>query len=140
MVTGAGLQIDRSWLSPRPHAELSAKWEPLAATDVYEVTKSRFDGIEAVQLAKTDCVGLTADLAKIFAGSGYTCPEGKHPFLIRASYGQAGTGHYDVSRHGNDLLISHISLGHRYACSRSALVVNLDFTPAKIYVEVSVDE
>jgi hypothetical protein len=70
----------------------------------------------------------------------YEPAAGKQPYLVRVMYGHAGTGSYGVLRRGNDIRVFHGSLGRTNACTKSALVVNLEFAPREVYVEISIAE
>ena len=83
-------------------------------------------------------VPLNASTAKYFTGHYYRCKSPKRAFLVRSVRGHGGTGSYMLSRRGNDLWVYHGSLGHQLAWHRSALVVNLDFTPREVYFDTSV--
>lgn len=132
-------QAGRAWLRPPP-GNAYAEWVPLPETDVYEVVASKEIVALIRDLPAKPFAALSEDTAKYFTGHYYRAGRGKKPFLLRAVYGQGGTGGYKVSRRGNDLLVSHRSLGHHTAYHKSALVVNLDFTPRRVYIEISMAE
>jgi hypothetical protein len=137
---GADLQTGEAWLNPAPDSIADSKWIAIDTTDIYEVVASKEIVAEIRDLEHKHFTLLTEDEAKYYTGHYYRCPKGKHPYLVRAVYGQGGTGSYKVSRLGNSLLVSHGSLGHSAACHTSALVVNLEFAPNEIYNKISIAE
>jgi hypothetical protein len=69
--------------------------------------------------------------------NGQIDPERKY-FLVRALHGSRGTGYYRVRRRGEDLAVSHSSLGSCVVMNKSALLLALDFTPRTVHVAMSV--
>lgn len=122
------------WPSPELLAE---EWVELSSDDIYEVLASR--ELEAVSgsLQSEPFVPLTADEAEHF-NDRYEAAAGKQPYLVRATYGHSGV--YSVLQRGRGIQVRHSSLGHTSLCHPSALVVNLDFVPEEIFVEVSIAE
>jgi hypothetical protein len=114
------------------------EWKELPKTDFYEVAVSRAGLAFSRELAEKPIMLIEPDTARDFTGPGYACPPGKKPWLVRAVFGHGGTGHYTISRRGNELLIHHTSLGRTSPTNKSAIIVNLDFTPTAVYVFRSV--
>ena len=133
-VIGRAEQGGSEWQA-RPPTENSEK-KALNDEDFYEVSASK-EAIAVFDLKTESILPLTEDTAKWYTGHYYKCAKGKKPYLIRAIYGQGGTGGYSLYRIGSALWISHGSLGSP-AMNRSALIVNLDFEPTNIYVTRSI--
>ena len=130
----------KAWLYPAPSTFSSASWKELPDSDIFEVVASKEYVAEVRDLVRSRFVPLTQEVARYFTGDYYRCPSGKRPFLVRAVFAHGGTGGYTLFRSGNTLLVSHASLGRTVVYNRSALVVNLAFTPTDVYTEVSVAE
>ena len=133
-------QPGREWLRPPPENKSAGDWIPLAATDVFEVVASKEIVAILRDLPDKPFAPLTDDQARYFTGTYYRKESGKKTFLIRAVYGQGGTGRYTVSHRGNDILVDHGSLGHQSAFHKSALIVNLDFEPHELYLVAEIAE
>jgi hypothetical protein len=133
-------QAGLAWLRRSPSAINDDEWTELPRSDIYEVAASKEDVVVLFDLAEQTIEPLTQDRASYLTGHYFQCPRSKKPFLVRAVYGQGGTGGYRIFKHGDDLLIAHGSLGHHSAYHKSALVLNLDFTPAQIYIEAAIAE
>jgi len=131
-------QLRCQWLRWPPAAEVTEAWLEVPRSDVYEVAAS-MQAFAANELASVVVIPLTIDRAKLF-NDRYEPVSGKEPYLVRAVYGHAGTGRYDLLRRGDDVRVVHGSLGHTSVCHESALVVNLDFEPREVYVEVHIAE
>lgn len=129
------------WLSSPPSGVFSPDQAlDIGEDDVYEVVASKKDVAILLDLRDRRCIAITLQRAKYFTGNYYKCPNGKTPYLVRAVYGQGGTGHYFVRRNGKQLLVEHGSLGQQKLANKSALIVNLEFEPTNIYTIVSMAE
>jgi hypothetical protein len=125
------------WTAEPPPAISFGKHDAIPADDIFEVVASmREDAV--TELQKIPLIPLSDAQARKFTGAYYLCPKGKRPFLVRALYGFAGTGKFWVYRIKREIWVLHESLGREFASQRTALVVNLDFDPAKAYVTVSI--
>jgi hypothetical protein len=133
-------QLGREWLRPPSGTKSADGWIPVPATDVYEVVASKEIVAVIHDLTDERCVPLSEEQARYFTGHYYRKEGGTRSFLVMAVYGQGGTGEYTVSRRGDDLLVSHGSLGRHSAFHRSALVVNLDLQPQEVFVTASIDQ
>ena len=127
------------WVRWVPEGVAAGEWQEIAQSDIFEVVASREYVAVNRDLAMTAVAPLTVEAAKYFNPRYETAP-GKQAYLVRAVYGHGGTGGYSVLRHESDLRIVHDSLGHSDACNASALIINLDFAPREVYLEVSIDE
>lgn len=136
----ADLNDGKAWLHPAPPTCRSSSLKELPASDFFEVAASKEYVAEVRDLERRRFVPLTQETAHYFTGDYYRCPSGKRPFLVRAVFAHGGTGNYTLHRCGNALLVSHASLGTTTIYRRSALVVNLSFTPTDVYTAVSVAE
>lgn len=126
-----------SWLAEPPPGISFRKQDAVPERDVYEVVASMRAHAEA-ELQKVPLLPLSEAQARKFTGEYYSCPKGKRPFLTRALYGFAGTGKFWVYQIKREIWVLHESLGSEFASSRTALILNLDFDPAKAYVTVSI--
>jgi len=74
------------------------------------------------------------------AYTGVKLPEPSHGkyYLVRAVHGYLGSGGYEVTYDGESLLINHSSLGSCMLYYQSALVLQLQKEPNKVFVEVNV--
>lgn len=136
----ANEQDGRAWIF-RPSGKFQwSDWKELPKKNIYEVVASKKIVAVIRDLLKKRFTLLSKDTATYFTGHYYHCPKGMKPYLVRAVYGQGGTGHFTISRHGDELLVYHVSLGYNSAAHKSALVINLDFTPTKVYTFFSVAE
>ena len=126
-----------SWTAEPPLAIVADRRKAIPAADHYEVVASMRANAES-ELQKKQFVVLSEAQARKFTGPYYSCPNGKRPYLVRALFGFAGTGAFYVYRSGQEICVSHESLGTEFVSARSALIVNLDFDPTAIYVTVSI--
>ena len=127
---------------PAPHKvgdiATDSDWVILPKTYIYEVVTSQM-GISSVRdLPESGFKELREANARWCTGHYYTCPAGKRPFLIRAVYARR-FGRLRVERQGNSLAVIWGSIPgtSNRDLERSALVVNLDFTPDEVYNESS---
>lgn len=107
--------------------------------DIYEVVASK-EYVAVDRLKEKSIIKIDEKTAKWYTGHYYKCPEGKHPYLVRAVYGHGGTGKYTVKGSDENLLILHESLGKKAIFNKSALVINLEGEPKKIIIRVGIDE
>jgi hypothetical protein len=129
----------KDWINPADVKDIySEKYPEINPTDVYEVVPTK-EGIAIYRLRDRNFLKITEELAEWYTGHYYQCENGKQPYLVRAVYGHGGTGEYVLKRIGEALLIIHGSLGKRDVYNESALVVNLDFEPKELYIDVSID-
>jgi hypothetical protein len=137
-----GAQQDTPQVEWRPAPnfnESDRNWVILPQTDIYEVGASQMLNRRVRDLPECGFKELTEGDAELLAGHHYSCPTGKHPFLLRALYGQEGFGSFRVERKENSLAViwgSIPAIAH-HGIGGSALVVNLDSTPSQIYNQLS---
>jgi hypothetical protein len=139
---------DRDSVQPRPALhrtgaiETDTDWSILPRADVYEVGASKL-GVSSVRnLPDSGFRKLRPEEAIGYTGEYYHCPPGKTPFLVRVIYCKTGLGGFRAERNGGSLAIVNfgrlpIFNSHPEEYERSAVVVNLDFTPSEIYTEIS---
>jgi hypothetical protein len=108
-------------------------------TDICEVPASKAKNA-IFELTSRTYLALDETTSKFYVGDCIKRVPGKKPYLVRAVYGYKKTGGYLVRRMGNDLLVYHGSLGHSNTYTKSALVVNLPYTPSRVLIEVGIDE
>ena len=129
----------KDWLnSPDIKDIYSENYPEIKPTDFYEVVPTK-EGTAIYRLKNTNLQKITDELAIWYTGHYYQCENGKQPYLVRAVYGHGGTGEYRLKRIEEALLITHGSLGKRNVYNKSALIVNLDFKPKELFIEVSID-
>jgi hypothetical protein len=127
-------QDGASWLRPAP-LDPAIRSRPIPRA--YEVVASKVDSA-LQELEKEPIVALTPTQAKHFTGAYFTSAPGTRPYLVRAVYGHGATGNFHVNRLGERaVFVGHFSLGPPTDGLKSALVVNLDFDPLTLYVELA---
>lgn len=127
------------WIRRTPESIPAGEWQEIPQGDIFEVVASKEFAAVHRDLTNTAVAPLTLETAKYFNPRYETVP-GKKPYLVRAVYGHGGTGSYSVLRRGSDVRVMHGSLGRSAACNASALIINFDFVPREIYIEVSIAE
>lgn len=132
-----GTQVSCDWIRLPIREKAADDWEAFPEADIYEVVHSKFE-LAIDRLSKEQYVPIEEIVARYFTGKYFKHFPKKKSYLVRAVYGHGGTGSYTVSRHGNDLLIEHSSLGHEVIYHKSALLLNLDFTPEQVYIACSI--
>lgn len=132
-----GTQVSRDWIRLPIREKAADDWKALPDVDIYEVVLSKSE-VAIGRLSKEQYISIEKNVAQYFSGKYFKHLPNKKSYLVRAVYGHGGTGSYTVSRHGNDLLIEHSSLGHEVMYHKSALLLNLDFTPQEIYIVCSI--
>lgn len=126
------------WLRPLLTEKHADKWIVIEESDYYEVVVSKEASAMNSGLIENQFVSIDEVDAKGFTGFYYRSSKQKKPYLVRSVYGYGGTGNYIVLRRGNDLLIEHNSLGGGVNYHKSALIINLDFKPEKIFITCSI--
>jgi len=127
------------WIkSPPLHAFAEATSMTIGDRGYYEVVASKLYVALMRDLETKTFVALSRDDAQYYTGPYFACPDGKTPYLVRAVYGNGGTGRYTLTRDGKKLLVEHGSLGRNNWAIKSALVVNLDFVPEAVYATVKI--
>ncbi len=133
-------QEGAEWLrEPDSEGSGSEQYTDIPMTDIYEVTASKV-ALAFTELEQASIVQLSPQSASWYTGHYYTCPPDKQAYLVRAVYAHAGTGAFNLKRLEDDLLIIHQSLGHSTIYQKSALVVNLDYTPEQLFIRVTIAE
>jgi hypothetical protein len=118
-------------------------WSILPRSDVYEVGVSKLDSSIIQKLPEAGICKLNSPTASALSGPCYQCPTGKTPYLIRAMYAKGGFGgRFRPERHGSSLAVVWGELGvyreiNSSDYAESAVSANLDFTPDKVYTELS---
>jgi len=112
--------------------------EKVEKENIFEVSHSGFSATEYV-LKDNDMVPLREDVLWTYIS---TAPESNgelKPYLVRALYGHSANGYFDFRWCGNDLMISHISLGRTSMVNRTAFIVFLPKQPnsAILYVNIA---
>ena len=128
---------------PAPHKSgdiaTDSEWVIQPATNIYEVVTSQSGTALIRDLPECGFKELSEAQARFATGHYYSRMHDSRPFLIRAVYA-SNAGRFRMERKGNSLavvwegLIPGIPSG---SLKKSALVVDLDFTPDAIYNEES---
>ena len=123
-----------AWISPFTLNVNTAKILKVVARDqFFEVSVSMFESAQE-RLVEQPIVPQEPYDAEHFGQSKFACPSNTHLYLVRAVYENGSTGGYHLQRVNNSLWVSHQSLGAPTSKHRSALLVCLDFQPAKVFV------
>ena len=127
----------RNWPDDFPFLEI----ERIADADIYEMVASQadfhmlFDGP-----ADPSFTAISPEDASRYPGHYYRCPEGKTPYLVRAVYGNVGTGGFMIGHVGRKLTVgpwrSH--LGSDFVPRKTYFVLNLAFEPEDAYIMAGV--
>jgi hypothetical protein len=100
---------------------------------IYEVVPTKIFTALAWHLEKEGLSEISCLDASFLVGGHFNCEPGKKPFLVRAVYGQGGTGNFIVSYEKTVLFVFHGSLGDPVPAVNIPLVINLTFTPTKVF-------
>lgn len=127
-----------SWYS-YPDKRISAAWEfeEIAFSEV----KYKYEA-DAIKLLESSQIHeISKEKMLEFAQTPLKYNKNMNFYLVRALYLNKGTGGFSVSAQGNQLWVSHGSLGHSAVpMSRTALVIALKEKPQDIYITCSMDE
>jgi len=143
-----GAESGAGGLKLRPPAHIigdiaaDPNWVILPRSDVYEVGASKLGLSSIRELSETGFRVLSEPEACHYTGQYYACPAGKRPYLMKAIYGKGGFGQFRVERQGSKVSIvwadlMALQIQRKEAYRRTAVVVNLDFTPEEVYTEFS---
>lgn len=108
---------------------------PMAS--VYEVVPTKVDTAIAWHLDKASFAAINCEAATFLTGGHFSCEAGKKPVLVRAVFGNGGTGSFTVHYGGKALYVSHGSLGAPVAPRNVPLIVNLPSLPSDLYAWAS---
>jgi hypothetical protein len=130
----------KEWLNA-PRQTFDAEENETVGTDqFFEVTASKLPAVLSDDLKDAHFVALDDSTAQAYKGSAFHCPSGLQTFLLRAVYGNRGTGSFHVVRTNASVLISHASLGRTTRLNKTALVACLRNAPDAVYTKVSIAE
>jgi hypothetical protein len=119
------------WLGPPPQsAAPSHDWTSIPTTSFFEIPVSKLTSAEA-WLAK-DTFIVQKD-ASYFGHAEFRCDPPSTLFLVRALYGNGGTGGFNLKWAGSALVVLHGSIGAAVGPSKSALVACLAKRPTAVY-------
>lgn len=123
------------WLPPQPNDIAQIPGEALPEEKFYEVSVSKFDSAE---WELKDQIIIPLSSPSYYGRKDFRCSSGEKQYLVRALYGNGGTGEFMVLWAKDELVIAHASLGAPpRPLPRSALVVCLSHAPAHVYTAVS---
>lgn len=108
----------------------------LESSDVIEVSHSKFE-VAKSKLLNSPIVEVNSSLVGFYTG---VKPEEKGEgkfYLVRALFGNGGTGGFSVFTCGEDLLVSHHSLGNVKNPNETALIIRLVSYPRHVFVKYS---
>jgi len=103
----------------------------LESSDMIEVSHSKFEAAKS-KLLKLPIVEVNPSLVGFYTG---VKPEDKGEgkfYLVRALFGNGGTGGFSVFTCGEDLLVSHHSLGNAQNPNETALIIRLVSYPRHV--------
>jgi len=101
--------------------------------DIYEVVPTKVDTAIFWYLAKVRLAEITCSQADFLTGGHYGCELGKIPILVRAVYGNGGTGMFSAAYKDKTLYIFHGSLGDIDTLKNLPLIISLPSVPAEVY-------
>lgn len=108
----------------------------LESSHVVEVSRSKFEAAKS-KLLNSSIVEITPDLVGFYTGLKLEDTEKGKFYLVRALFGNGGTGGFSVFTCGEDLLVSHHSLGNAKKPNETALIIRLETFPNHVYVKYS---
>ena len=122
-------QTSCSWLQPIPVTGVESQDIPSEA--IFDVASFAETDVLAHDLRDREFTPLTTAQATRLTNGHFRPQQGKRPFLVRAVYWQA-RGPHSASHRGGELTTS-LSPGRPVGiCHRSALIVNLSFSPTDV--------
>lgn len=130
----------KEWLNVPDRAFHAEESEIVSKDQFFEVHASQIPAVVSQDLKDAHFVALNDSTAQTYKGSAFHCSSGQQPFLLRAVYGNRGTGSFQVARTNASVLISHGSLGRTTRLNKTALVVCLRNAPDAVYTTVSIAE
>ena len=123
------------WMPSQPDDIAQIRGDDLSEDKFYEVSVSRFDSAE---WELKDKIIIPLSSPNYYGRKDFKCSSDEQPYLVRALYGNGGTGEFLVLWIKDALVIAHASLGASpRPLPRSALVVCLSHAPAHVYSAVS---
>lgn len=140
-----GCRDDRAWTSadswyhpPPSEVYPLTGWQPLDYSQIYQVTAAQQPAAEAL-LADAAVVELTPQQAADLIGRPLADHSNTKPYLVRGVY--LNQGGFSVQVKGQQILVSHGSLGHGpVEMKRQALVLQLKQLPQEVFVTCSMAE
>jgi hypothetical protein len=131
--TAVASPVDQ-WLGPPPQSAVpSHDWTSISRESFFEIPVSKLATAEA-WLAKNEVVD-QAD-ASYFGHAEFRCALPSKLYLVRALYGNGGTGGFELKWAGSALIVLHESLGKAAVPSKSALMACLPKRPVAVYAVV----
>lgn len=122
-----------TWLEAPP---LSAKEGGLPAEiaqeNIFEVPRSLLDKA-LFDLNDREIRNLDERSIRYFTNGFMTCKNPDQPYLIRAQYENGGTGIWSVTKFGQNIVVSHESLGSAAEIKKTALVICADVKPLRVF-------
>lgn len=123
-----------SWYNPPPEGTPGRQWSELDRTRIHEVIEPKQSDAEGL-LEDVSIIELTSQEAAEFIGKELPEVPGTQPYLTRGVYLARGTGSFSVYIVDDQLVVSHGSLGSGgYPMGRQALVLQLEHSPAEVFV------
>lgn len=128
-------QAATPWMPAQPDDIAQIRGDALPDDKFYEVSVSKFDSAEW-QLKDEIIIPLSSPA--YYGREDFKCSSGEKQYLVRAIYGNGGTGGFLVLWAKDALVIAHASLGAPpRPLPRSALVVCLSHAPVHVYSAVN---
>jgi hypothetical protein len=122
--------------APPTDGDLYWTWPKLDQAHLHEVMEERQEEAQA-RLKEAALIELTAEQAAGYIGHPLPAVPGTLPYLVRSLYRNPGMGQFVVYTSGEQLVVQHGSLGSgRAPPGRRALVLQLEYQPSEVYVDV----
>jgi hypothetical protein len=129
-----------AWYRPAPTNVAFGQWPSLDRTRIHAVAEGQEAAAEKL-LATVPAVELTAQQATDLVGRPLPDVAGAKPYLVRAVYLNRETGQFLVNVSGDQLAVTHRSMGSQAVpMRRQALVLQLERAPAEVFVGASMTQ
>jgi hypothetical protein len=116
------------------------QWPSLDRTRIHAVREGQETAAEKL-LARVPSVELTAQQAADLVGQPLPDVPGAKPYLVRAVYLNRETGQFLVNVSGDQLAVTHRSMGSQpVPMKREALVLQLERAPVEVFVGASMTQ
>ena len=130
-------RIENEWLNLRPAEVANSPWQELPSQRVHEVRLEMRE--EAVRLLANEAIRrLDAEEVQRFVTDDVSNQPGRHLYLLRAVTTPAQNGTYSILTNRRMVAVTYSALSSSTATVKSAVVVDLEDTPERVYVEISI--
>jgi hypothetical protein len=139
MSASQGLTADSSWLE-KPPKQWNGENDGVLLDEsmVSEIVHSKVDYALSL-VSKATCVEVSTNQVELLLGRQWALKNGNHYVLIRSQFGHGATGAYTVlvSDDGTKVLVIHLSLGMPVPTTPSALLLQVEKIPSRLFSSVS---